>query len=110
MTIENGIFTFHETWNSIDFLNIDYSDLDSILCKTNFVRINGECELVEFPEITRKIANMRKNSDAFIVSNNVKVRKHDSVDVKEEVSAFNVIELFMEQVLPEFQGDVKSCL
>lgn len=99
----------HTTWSSEEYITMDWQDIRDTGHK--FIRVTGECELVELPGIIRQVADLRKRSSAFIVANAVKpkVVERDTM-TKEEVTAFNIIELLLEQVGEEFREEVKSCI
>jgi len=98
------------TWTIEDFIEVDYEHLDKI-GDQNFVRINGECEMVDFPKIVRDIAKLRNDSKAFIVANNVKVRKPEGeTKMLEEVTQFNIVKLLLESIPEEFRKEVEACI
>jgi DNA repair exonuclease SbcCD nuclease subunit len=98
------------TWTTEDFIEVDYEHLDKIR-EQRFVRINGECEMVDFPKIVRDIAKLRNDSKAFIISNNVKVRKPEGeTKMLEEVTQFNIVKLLLESIPEEFRKEVEACI
>lgn len=106
---ENSFYSV-PTWSTEDFIEVDYENLDKI-GNENFVRINGECEMVEFPKIVRDIAKLRNNSKAFIIANNVKVRKPGGeTKMLEEVTQFNIVKLLLESIPEEFRKEVEACI
>ncbi len=112
LTTEEGAFAISTitTWEEEgNYLECDYSDIE--VTDHQFVRINGECAISEYPEIVRNIAKLRKESDAFIIANNVKVRISDTETLTaEEVTNFNIIELLLERIDKEFREEVESCI
>jgi len=108
--IDNGEISFIETWNKSDFIDVNYTELDSI-GDQHFIRISGECAIEEFQKISRDISKLRAESKAFIISNNVKV-KSVTKDVLslEEVTKINVIDMLLELIPDQFKDEVKSCI
>jgi len=107
---ETGTFESIETWNQEeDYIEIPWQDIR--LTNHNFVRIVGECSVVEYPEIVRNVGKLRKESSAFIVANAVKavVEEREQIN-KEEITGFNILELLLENVDEEFREEVKVCI
>lgn len=99
-----------ETWNKAEeYIEMDWRDIQATDHK--FIRINGECEVVEYPEIVRSIAKLRKESSAFIIASNVKVvvKERENVE-QQEVTGFNILELLLENVDEEFREEVRTCI
>lgn len=108
--IEDEEISFIPTWTPEgDYLECDYTEIHNTPHK--FIRINGTCSIVEYPAIVREIAQLRKTSDAFIISNNVKVKISETETITaEEVTNFNILELLLERIGEEFREDIKSCI
>lgn len=76
----------------------------------DFINITGECELAEYPAIVKEVAELRKSSDAFIVKNSVKVKEFTAENSVEEITKFNITEMLLEEINPEFRKEVESCI
>jgi len=107
---ETKTFESIETWNQEEeYIEIPWQDIR--LTNHNFVRIVGECSVVEYPEIVRNVGKLRKESSAFIVANAVKVIVEEREQTnKEEVTGFNILELLLENVPEEFREKIRGCI
>ena len=107
---EAKTFESIETWNvERDYVEMHWSEIKSI--DHHFIRVVGDCEVVEYPAVVRSIAQLRKTSSAFVITNAVKVTvKEREVIDKEEVTGFNILGLLLENVLEEFREEVKLCI
>jgi len=99
-----------ETWNcGKEYIEMHWSEITET--PHNFVRVVGECEVVEYPNVARSIARLRKTSNAFIIANAVKVIvKEREVVEREEITGFNILELLLENVDEEFREEIKVCI
>jgi hypothetical protein len=67
--------------------------------------------MVDFPKIVRDIAKLRNDCKAFIIANNVKVRKPEGeTKMLEEVTQFNIVKLLLESIPEEFRKEVEECI
>jgi len=108
--IEDGNIEFIPTWQPEgDYLECDYTEIAP--SDYRFIRVNGTCQVSEFPSVVREISQLRKTSDAFIISNNVQVQLSESETVSlEEVTNFNILDLLLERIEEEFREDIKTCI
>lgn len=99
-------YSFTETWSPKgSYLNCKYPDIE----EAEFVRIHGSCNSSEFGNIVRDISEFRKNSDALIVSNAVKVSVRKTSISKEDVTNINIIDMLMSALPEKFRERVKEC-
>jgi len=107
---EAKTFESIETFNKeAEYIELHWSD--TRLTDHKFVRVVGDCSVVEYPQIVRSIAQLRKTSDAFIIANAVKVQTPEREEIeKQEVTGFNILSLLLENVDEEFRGEVKLCI
>ena len=75
-----------------------------------FIRVSGNCKRHEFGQIVRDIAEYRKTSNAFVVSNAVKVETETMELSKEDVTKINVLELLLQAIPSQFQEKVRGCI
>jgi metallophosphoesterase superfamily enzyme len=107
---ETKTFESIETWNcEEEYIEMHWQDIE--LTNHKFVRVVGDCEVVQYPEIVRAVGQLRKKSSAFIIANAVKVIvKEREVVEREEITGFNILELLLENVDEEFREEIKLCL
>jgi len=107
---ETKTFESIETWNcEEEYIEVPWQDIE--LTDHKFVRIVGDCEVVEYPSVARSIARLRKTSNAFIIANAVKVVvKEREVAEREEITGFNILELLLGNVDEEFREEIKVCI
>lgn len=93
------------------FIDVPYTELGNGIPDKKFIRIRGECSQEEYPDVFLAVTELRKTSSAFVISNMVKI-EGVTVDssVTEDVEAFNIMELLLEQVDEEYREDVKLCI
>lgn len=108
--LENDNVDRQMVWSATkDYIELPHTDIK--VTDHKFVRVNGECTILEYPAIVRQIAELRKKSEAFIVANNVKVKTSEEKSMTAtEVTGFNVLELVLENLDDEFKEEVKGCL
>jgi len=107
---ETKTFESIETWNAgADYIEMHWSEITET--PHSFVRVVGECEVIEYPNVARSIARLRKTSNAFVVANAVKIIvKEREVVEREEITGFNILELLLENVDEEFREEIKVCI
>ncbi|SPY08077.1 metallophosphoesterase [Oligella urethralis] len=107
-----------ETWdNKGNFISVDWQELDKV-GQEKFIRVEGQVSQAEVEDVFSRIAKFRNKSNAFIVTNAVKVEgltqnEEDTLDISlESIKAFDVkgefLKLFTEEeqaVLKEVMGD-----
>ncbi len=107
LILEDGVLTSHITWTA----NENYYEGNDIPTKHyDFINITGECELSEYPAIVKSVADLRRISDAFIVKNSVKVKEFEADTSAEEITRFNITDMLLEEIHPDYREEVKSCL
>lgn len=108
-----------ETWcNKGNFIAVDWQDLSSV-GNEKFIRVEGKVAQAEVEEVFSRIAKFRNRSNAFIITNAVKVEglnqiEEDDLEISlEDIKAFDVkgefLKLFTEEeqaVLQEVMDDV----
>jgi predicted phosphodiesterase len=103
---ETGELGWVETWNRVgSYLEVDWHKLHQVKTEPEFVRVSGLCTAEEAPAMTQAIANFRKTSTAFVVSNSVKVDvPEDGPDFAqslEQARGFDVMSALREYLTPE---------
>lgn len=75
-----------------------------------FISITGECELNEYAGIVREVAELRKTSSAFIVKNSVKVKEFVAEQDDAEVTDFNILDMWVNEMPEIVREKVKQCM
>ncbi len=104
--LEGEELTEIQTW----YVEENYNDEGTFKDSGDFINITGECELSEYPAIVKSVADLRKVSDAFIVKNSVKVKEFEADSSVEEITRFNITEMLLEEIHPDFREEVKQCI
>lgn len=117
MTINQREYKLHTSWEAPgSYLDIDWRELSlDAVSGHQFVRVSGEATAEEAADMVGAIAKLRQKSDAFVISNGVKVGgmvemgKVTEMSL-EEVSRFNVMEALLETLSEREQEVVKGLL
>lgn len=94
-------------------ISID-GDLDQTL--TGFIRIVGEVQPEGTAEALRKISRLRQTSEAFVITNSLRVAGHSGAEIEdalegiEDVRGIDVIQMLLETLTPEQQEAVRAVL
>lgn len=96
------------TWDVTDYVETDWRT--KAPADAPFISITGTCSPEEYPGILRQVAELRKNYGAFIIRNAVEVETLQIELGKEEVTEFNVTEMFLEQLPPKVRKKVEEVL
>ncbi|UCV26703.1 metallophosphoesterase [Ferribacterium limneticum] len=98
----------HPVWDAInEFSRIDWRELDQPIVDTvKFVRIEGSALAEESSRAVDAIARFRNQSDAFVVSNAVRVEGQEGVEdaaaaTFEGLKSFDVLEALLGELNPE---------
>ena len=85
----------HDVENPHTYVELDWASAEPV--DAHFVRLVGTAEAGQAADVANTVAKYRRNSQAFVVGNAVKVAsdKVDSVSV-ESVQGFNVMETLKE--------------
>ena len=104
-----------ETWrvegNSVA---VDWRDLIMFAGEHKFIRVNGNADAEEAAEVIKAIANYRKASSAFVVTNAVKIAQLVDVDglevSAEDVRNVDVISMLLESLTEEQAAVVRQLM
>lgn len=114
--IDNGELRLEEVMQ-IDqvFDMVDWRDLSHPLPgDTAFIRVTGEASANEAADVVSTIAKYRAKSDAFVITNAVKIEGVEAMDklpeTLESAKAFDVLGAILESLEPEEQKVVKKLL
>jgi calcineurin-like phosphoesterase family protein len=97
------------TWGATDYREVHHED-PFIDIDSNFISIVGECTKAEYPSVVKRVAAFRAKSDAFIIKNNVKVLESEKSEINQEVTSFNVVDVFINEIPSEYKERVQLCL
>ena len=76
-----------------------------------FIKISGTCATEEWPDVLRAYSKLRKESEAFVISNKVEVPAYTVGSISEkEVTDFNVVDLLISAIDEEFREEVKDVI
>lgn len=97
------------------FEMIDWRDLSTPMPgDTAFIRVTGEASANEAADVVSAIAKYRAKSDAFVITNAVKIEGVEAMDklpeTLESAKAFDVLGAILESLDPEEQKVVKKLL
>lgn len=99
-----------QTWSSEGYLELDYTEDPNTHVHRNFISITGTCPQAEYANVVKRIAAFRSQSDAFVIKNNVRVPEREKTEVTQEVSSFNIVDVFLSEIPEEFKGRVQACI
>jgi Calcineurin-like phosphoesterase len=91
------------TWSVKDpvgwFQEIDWRALDTAKEGQGFIRVTGAATSDEAQQVIKALSTLRQSSEAFVITNAVKVESHDNLNEIEasieEIRSVNVIDLLM---------------
>lgn len=110
----NGSIEPIETWRRDgDFEQIDWEHLTE--CPARFIRIIGEATAEQAADVVNAVSKYRQRSNAYVVSNGVKIGGAEGMDelaemTFEKVTSFDVLGALLEQLEPKEQKVVKELL
>lgn len=102
------------TWSRDGYyLEVDWRQIGC--AGADFIRVTGEATSAEAAEVIRSISALRQSSDAFVISNAVKVAGHDMSGEKaaesiENLKAFDVVGAIMAELSEQEQEVVKGLM
>jgi hypothetical protein len=103
-----------QTWSRDgSYVEADWRALDGV--KAQFIRVTGEATSAEAAEVIKAISTLRQTSDAFVITNAVKVAGHDMSGEKaaesiENLRAFDVVGAIMAELNEQEQEVVKGLM
>jgi metallophosphoesterase superfamily enzyme len=98
------------TWTDEKFWDGSYTELANVPEDAQFIRVYGEATKDEFPAINQAIGQLRKQSDAFVVSNAVKAISEDVTVSAEDIVNIDVVAQLIEALPEQFKLRVLSCV
>lgn len=104
-----------ETWQQAgNFAEVDWRDLPNFLDARKFVRVTGSADAEEAADVIKAIANYRKASSAFVVTNAVKIAQLVDVDglevSAEDVRNVDVISMLLDGLTEEQAAVVRQLM
>ncbi len=101
------------TWTAANnYIDVPFNQVDQVPPdQYKFIRISGSCEKSEFAASIREVNELRKLSNAFIVSNAVKIREaaKDSRS-KEEIETIDITGMLLAALSKTSREKVEKCL
>ena len=106
MAIDEDGHHLIETWKQEgNFIQADWRDLAKLEQVPKFVRVVGDAEADEAADVIKAISTFRQKTDAFVVTNAVKVAQlNDAEEMEisaEDVRSVNVLDMLMESLTEE---------
>jgi len=104
-----------QTWSRDGFyLEVDWRQIEEG-AGADFIRVTGEATSAEAAEVIKAISTLRQTSDAFVITNAVKVAGHDMSGEKaaesiENLRAFDVVGAIMAELNEQEQEVVKGLM
>lgn len=84
-----------QTWNpNVSrgwFQDVSWRDLDQVQDGQGFVRVSGSAQADESAAVVKAIAALRSRSEAFVITNAVRVATTDTGDVEESLENFKAV-------------------
>ncbi len=111
---DNGL-ELVQTWSRNGFyLEVDWGQIEEG-AGADFIRVTGEATSAEAAEVIKAISTLRQTSDAFVITNAVKVAGHDMSGEKasesiENLKAFDVVGAIMAELNEQEQEVVKGLM
>lgn len=104
-----------ETWQQAgNFAQVDWHFVEKWSGPEKFIRVNGNAEASEAADVIKAIANFRKGSQAFVVTNAVKIAQlvdTDSLEVSaEDVRNVDVISMLLDSLTEEQAAVVRQLM
>ena len=90
---ENGSDKFIKVWDkSTEYLKTEWDSLK--IGTQEIIEITGDVSIDESIEANKAVASLRKQLNAYIVKNSVKVRNKDLDVTAEDVTNYNIVDIF----------------
>ena len=105
-----------ETWSADgNYAEIDWRDIAEHAGDEKFIRVTGDATSAESADVIAVISRFRQKSDAYVISNAVKVDgvaalDELAADCVEDIKAFDVVQAIMEHLDEKQQQTVKELL
>lgn len=106
-----------QTWNPNMsqgwYQDVNWRDLDKVREGQGFVRVSGLAQADEAAAVVKAIAALRSRSEAFVITNAVRVATTDTGDVEDSLESFksvNVMDWLLETLDPAEQAVVRQML
>lgn len=106
-----------QTWNpNVSqgwFQDVNWRDLDKVQDGQGFLRVSGSAQADESATVVKAIAALRTRSEAFVITNAVRVATTDTGDVEESLESFksvNVMDWLLETLDPAEQVVVRQMM
>lgn len=107
------------TWSVKDqdggYREVDWRDLGSVRdTEQTFIRVSGKADSSEAAEVIKEISKLRQRSDAYVITNAVKVDSVDGDDELEasieEIKAVSVLEILLDMLDEPQQAVVRELM
>lgn len=110
----DGLLRIYSWYAKDTYAQVDWQELASFSGKHRFIRVYGEAQPEQAADVVNAISKFRNKSDAFVVTNAVKVMTADGqmefAESAEQVKAFDVMAALLEMLTDEEAAVVKSVM
>ena len=94
MIREDGVVSFNKCWDKTEkYIKVPWTELHTITDQS-IIEVTGEVTVSESIEAAKAVSQLRKTSKAFIVKNSAKIFNKDLEVNAEDVTNFNIMEIF----------------
>lgn len=106
---------WHTTWSADqEFSQVDWKDLDKVPEHFKFIRVTGQASAEQASEVVRAVAELRKEHDAFVITNAVQVGEQNDGDAVqasiEELDNLSVMKLLKDVLTEEQWAEVEKLM
>ena len=106
------------TWQAdgdFGYLDLDWANLADIPEDVKFIRVSGTATATQAGEVITAIAKLRSKSEAFVITNAVKVEGVDSMEEMggvslEQIQSFNVLGALLDMLEPKERATIQEVL
>lgn len=110
MTMEDNKTEFIKVWDrNEEYIKVDWTELHKIK-NQSIIEVTGDVSIDESVEANKAVAELRKNSTAYIVKNSVKVMNKDIDITSEDVTNFNIVDIFKRALDEETRNKLEEIL
>lgn len=104
-----------ETWDSSGFAEIDWRDINGSNPNAQFCRVTGSANSAEAEDVINAIAKFRQSSNAFVITNAVKIEGMAEIEGMagfnlETVKSFDVMSALLAQLEPDEAAVIKEIM
>ena len=108
MLREDGKTEFIKVWDkAAQYVKVPWTSVGTVT-NQRIVEVTGEAAVAESVDAAKVVSQLRKNSDAYMVKNSVKPINADLVVNSEDISNFNIVDIFLKALDKETRSVVEG--